>query len=167
MCILNQPQKTDNEVINKIRNAIIHRGVWMGLLLKEMKEKGLDWEEIGTEAIFKTGCMHGEDIKNRMDVPGSLVSFGNTFFTDDIKNIFEIEIKEITEEALKLEYGHCPLVTAWQSIGLEGEMLDKVCDIAMCGDRGIDSKFEEFEFELGKTIAQGNNVCEVNFYRKK
>lgn len=167
MCTLNQPKNTDNEVINKLRNAIIHRGLWMGLILKEAKERGLDWEEIGRSAIFKTGCMHGDGIKSAMDVPGSLVSFGNTFFTEDIRKIFEIEVKEITEEVLKLEYGHCPLVTAWQSIGIEGEFLDKICDIAMCGDRGIESRFGEVEFELGKTIAQGNKVCEVNFYRKK
>ncbi|AOY76509.1 L-2-amino-thiazoline-4-carboxylic acid hydrolase [Clostridium formicaceticum] len=167
MCTLNQPKNTDNEVINKLRNAIIHRGLWMGLILKEAKERGLDWEAIGRAAIFETGCMHGDGIKNGMDVEGSLVSFGNTFFTEDIRKIFEIEVKEINEDALKLEYGHCPLVTAWQSVGIEGEFLEKLCDIAMCGDRGIESKFEEFQFELGKTIAEGHKVCEVSFYRKK
>lgn len=167
MTTLNQPKNTDNPEINKIRGAIIHRGLWMGLILKEAKERGLDWEGIGRSAVFKTGCIHGDGIKERMDVPGSMVSFGNTFFTSDIRKIFEIEVKEITEEVLKLEYGHCPLITAWQSVGIEGEMLEKLCDIAMCGDRGIESRFSEFEFELGKTIAQGNPVCEVNFHRKK
>jgi len=167
MCTLNQPKNTDNEVINKLRNAIIHRGLWMGLILKEAKERGLDWEAIGRKAIFETGCMHGDGIKNRMDVPGSLVSFGNTFFTEDIKKIFEVNVKELTEDVMKIEYGYCPLVAAWQSVGIEGELLEKLCDIAMCGDRGIDSKFDQFEFELGKTIAQGNKTCEVSFYRKK
>lgn len=167
MCIKNQPQNTDNQEVNKIRNAIIHRGLWMGLILKEAKEKGLDWEAIGRDAIFKTGCIHGDGIKSRMDVTGSLVSFGNTFFTEDIRKIFEIEIKEITEEVLKLEYNYCPLLAAWQAIGAEGEFLEKLCDIAMCGDRGIDSRFDEFEFKLGKTLAEGNSVCEVSFYRKK
>lgn len=37
----------------------------------------------------------------------------------------------------------------------------------MCGDRGIESRFDQFDFELGKTIAQGYDKCEVNFYRKK
>jgi len=167
MCNVNQPKNTDNKEINKLRNAIIHRGLWMGLILKECKKRGLDWEDIGRKAVYQCGCIHGNDIKNRMDVPGSLVSFANTFFTEDIKNIFEIQVKELTEEVLKLEYGHCPLLTAWQMLGFEGEFLDKVCDIAMCGDRGIDSKFDDFEFQLGKTLAQGNNVCEVAFYRKK
>ena len=167
MCVMNQPKNTNDLVINKIRNAIVHRGLWMGLILKEAKEKGLDWEEIGHSAVFKTGCMHGDGIKGRMDVPGSMVSFGNTFFTEDIKKIFEIEVKKIDENELKLEYGHCPLVTAWQQAGIEGEMLEKLCDIAMSGDRGIESRFPEFEFKLGKTIAEGNKVCEVCFTRRK
>jgi hypothetical protein len=167
MSNLNQPKLVQDEVINKLRGAIIHRGIWMGLILKEAKEKGLDWEQIGHSAIFKTGCIHGEGIKERMDVPGSLVSFGNTFFTEDIKRVFEIEVKKIDNEELKLEYGHCPLVTAWQQIGIEAEMLEKLCDIAMSGDRGISSRFEEFEFKLGRTIAQGHTVCEVCFTRKQ
>jgi hypothetical protein len=167
MANLNHPQNTDNEVVNKLRSVIIHRGLWMGLILKEAKDKGLDWESIGRDAVFNCGCMQGEDIKNRMDIPGSLVSFGNSFFTEDIKKIFEIDVKEINEDMLKLEYHHCPLLTAWQSLGFEGDFLDKICDIAMCGDRGIKSRFDEFEFELGKTLAQGHDVCEVTFYRKK
>lgn len=167
MSIINQPKNTSNSEINKIRGAIIHRGLWMGLILKEAKEKGLDWEALGRDAIFKTGLIHGDGIKSRMDDKDSLVSFGNTFFTEDIRNIFEIKVNEITEDALRLEYGHCPLVTAWQSVGIEGDFLDKLCDIAMCGDRGIESRFTQFDFELGKTIAQGHDKCEVNFYRKK
>jgi hypothetical protein len=42
MTNLNHPKNTDNEVVNKLRSAIIHRGLWMGLILKEAKDKGLD-----------------------------------------------------------------------------------------------------------------------------
>lgn len=167
MCPLNQPKNTDDPTINKIRGAIVHRGLWMGLILKEAKERGLDWEAIGREAVFKTGCMSGEDIKERMDVPGSLVSFGNTFFTADLRKVFEIEVKKLDEDEFRVEYGHCPLVAAWKQIGVDDDMLAKLCDIAMAGDRGITSRFDEFEFELGRTIAQGHPTCEVKFSRKK
>ena len=167
MPVTNQPKNVQDDVIAKLRGAIIHRGLWMGFLLKEMKERGLDWESIGHSAIFKTGCLHGDGIREHMGVPGSLVSFGQTFFSEDIKKVFEIEVKKSDEDELKLEYGYCPLVTAWQQIGIEGEMLEKLCDIAMSGDRGISSRFGEFEFTLGRTIAQGHKVCEVCFSRKK
>jgi hypothetical protein len=78
--IKNQPKNVQDDLINKLRAAIIHRGMWMGLILKEAKEKGLDWEQIGHSAVFKTGCIHGDGIKGRIGVPGSLVSFGNSFF---------------------------------------------------------------------------------------
>jgi hypothetical protein len=165
-CIRNQPENTQDPAINNIRSAMIHRGVWMGFLLKEAKNRGLDWEQLGHSAIFEVGCIHGDAIKGRMDVPGSLVSFANTFFTEDLKKIFEVEVKELTEQVLRLEYGYCPLLSAWQQMGIEGEMLEKLCDIAMSGDRGIESRFDEFEFKLGRTIAQGHNVCEVCFTRK-
>jgi hypothetical protein len=161
MCVLNQPQHTSDLVINKLRSAIIHRGLWMGLILKEAKEMGLDWEKLGHSAVFKTGCIHGDGIKNRMADKGSLVDFGNTFYTEDIKKIFEIRVKTINEKELNLEYGHCPLVTA----GIEGELLETLCDIAMSGDRGIESRFPAIKFKLGKTIAQGHHVCEIRFVR--
>jgi hypothetical protein len=167
MCPLNQPKKTDDPVVTKVRDAIAHRGLWMGLILREAKERGLDWEAIGRQAIFNTGCMHGDGIMERMDIPDSLVSFGNTFFTEDIRKIFEIEVKKLDENDLQLEYGHCPLVAAWKQIGVDDETLAKLCDIAMSGDRGIASRFSKFEFELGKTIAEGHPVCEVKFSRKK
>ena len=97
MSILNQPKILQDDVTNKLRNAIMHRGLWMGLILKEAKERGLDWEQIG----------------------------------------------------------------------IDGEMLATPCDIAMSGDRAICSRFDEFEFHIGKTIAQGHRVCEVCFTRKR
>ncbi len=110
--------------------------------------------------------MHGDGIKERMDTEGSMVSFGETFFTEDVRKIFEIEVKKLDESELVLEYGHCPLVAAWKQIGVDDEVMAKLCDIAMSGDRGIASRFGEFEFELGKTIAEGHPVCEVKFSRR-
>jgi hypothetical protein len=165
MCVLNQPACTQDEGINKLRGAIMHRALWMGLILKEAKDRGLDWEALGRSGIFRTGLLHGADIRQRMEVPGSLVSFGKTFFNEDILKIFEIRVTQIDEQALRLEYGHCPLVAAWQRLGIEGELLETLCDIAMAGDRGISECFGEFRFELGKTIAQGHSHCDVAFVR--
>ena len=167
MSVLNQPKNTNDPCLNMQRDRVIHRGLWMGLLLKQMKERGLDWKQIGTDAMFECGCIHCEAIKKAMAVPGGMIAFCNAFFTENIKEIFEIDIKELNEDVLRLEYGHCPLLTAWQSLGFEGEILDKVCDIAMDGGRGIVSKHPEFEFKLGRTLAQGHKACEVSFVRKK
>ena len=51
MCAFNQPKNNDDATINKVRGAILHRGLWMGLILKEAKKRGLDWESIGHQAL--------------------------------------------------------------------------------------------------------------------
>ena len=165
--VVNEPKNTDDPVTNKLRKAFVHRALWMGLILKELKDRGLNWEEIGHAAIFKTGCLHGEGIKEQLAATDSLVEFGKTFLSEDVIKIFEMDIKKLDENELTVEFGYCPLVTAWQQAGIEGEMLEKLCDIAMSGDRGIGSRFANLEFRLGKTIAQGNKVCEVAFVRKQ
>lgn len=167
ICHSNQPKNVDNQEINKLRNAFGHRALWMGLIIKEMKDRGLDWEDIGRSAIFSTGCMHGDQIKKKLQSPDSLVEFGKTFLNEDVQKVFEMDIKKLDDKELTVEFGYCPLVTAWTQAGIEGELLNKLCDIAMDGDRGIGSQFENFEFRLGKTIAQGNRVCEVAFVRKE
>ena len=46
------------------------------------------------------------------------------------------------------------------------EDIPLLCDIAMDGDRGICSKMDGYEFNLGKVIAQGDGICEIRIDRK-
>lgn len=66
-----------------------------------------------------------------------------------------------------MDFHYCPLVEAWQKLGCSDEEIEVLCDIAMNGDRGIASVFDDFKFSLGKTIAQGHNCCEIRFNKKK
>lgn len=165
--IVNEPKITNDELVDKLRAAIGHRATWMGLLLKEAKERGLNWEEIGHAAVLATGDLHGDMIKGRMEKTESLVEFAKNFLTPDVRKIFEMNVKKSDENELDIEFGYCPLVAGWTKAGIDGDMIPKLCDVAMSGDRGICSRFEDFEFHLGKTIAEGHKVCEVKFCRKK
>ena len=69
-------------------------------------------------------------------------------------------------ENLEIEFHYCPLLAAWQKLGFDDETCAKLCDIAMDGDRNI-AKAMGYDFELGKTIAKGDPICEVNFRKKK
>jgi hypothetical protein len=71
-----------------------------------------------------------------------------------------IEIK------LKVEFHYCPLVTGWMKQNFDQKTIETLCDIAMDGDRAI-AKENNLDFVLGKTIAKGDDICEVNFYTKK
>ena len=58
-------------------------------------------------------------------------------------------------------------MAAWKKLGLPEEELPELCDIAMDGDRGIISTFDQFTFNLGKTIAKGDDVCEIRIDKVK
>ena len=72
-----------------------------------------------------------------------------------------MEIKENDGKHLYIDFHYCPLVAAWQKLGLPEADMPELCDIAMDGDRGIISTFPKFSFELGETIAKGDDVCQI------
>lgn len=65
-----------------------------------------------------------------------------------------------TDHELSVDFHYCPLVAAWKKLGATDEECSVLCDIAMDGDRGICEKMG-FDFHLGKTIANGDDICEV------
>lgn len=163
--IENTPRNTDDEMVNEMRKAFEHRATWMGLILEEAKKKGVDYEAIGRAAVSKTGCFHGKGIFDRRD-DESMESFKNTFLTELGQKMFEMDIVECDDDKLEVEFHYCPLVSGWMKQNFDDETIELLCDIAMDGDRSI-AEENNYEFKLGKTIAQGNDVCEVNFYKKK
>jgi len=164
--INNKPTVTEKHVID-IRNAIEHRATWMSLMIDEARKSGLDWDDIARKAIFRCGCFHGKDIAAKCTDISDLKQFAEAFVGEATKDNFERTITELSDEKLSVEFHYCALVSAWLKQGFSDEDIAKLCDIAMDGDRGIVSNFPAFEFELGKTIAQGNSVCELNFIKKK
>lgn len=164
MEIKNKAKNTDNEVITGLRNAIEHRATWMGLMMVEAEKNGYEAESFTRKAINKCGLFHGEGIMDKQmtkDIP----NFEKTFLTENTKKIFEMEIKNCDDEKLEIEFNYCPLVSAWVKQGFSMEQIKLMCDCAMDGDRGI-AEACGYEFKLGKTIANGDDICEVNFYKK-
>jgi len=164
--ITNKPTINEESIID-IRNAIEHRATWMSLLIDEARKSGLDWEGFARKAIFRCGCFHGKDIAAKCTDISDMKQFAEVFASETGKEIFERVVTELSDEKLSLEFHYCPLVSAWIKQEFSDEDIVKLCDIAMDGDRGIASTFPDFQFELGKTIAQGNPVCELNFFKKK
>lgn len=156
----------DEKVIREVRKAIEHRATWMYLLLKEARERGLDWDEFARPAVWTTGCLGGQKRRGKMTDPDSLVEFATVFAGETSRKVFEMEIMTQDEERYHLDFHYCPLVNAWEKLGASPEEIQQLCDIAMEGDRGIADQFPNLEFSLGKTIAGGEGVCEVRFDRK-
>lgn len=158
----NKPSKT-NPRCELLRGAIEHRALWAGLLIQEAEKRGLD-PAFAHEAIRRCGVFHGE---NKYPKTDDLEVFAPEFANQDVKDVFEMEIKENNAEHLHIDFHYCPLVAAWQKLGLPEEDLPELCDIAMDGDRGIISTYDHFTFHLGKTIAKGDGICEIRIDKVK
>ena len=77
----------------------------------------------------------------------------------------EMDVLENTDETLYLDFHYCPLVKAWQKAGCSDEEIACLCDTAMCGDRGIGEAYG-CALDLPKTIANGDDICHLRYYRK-
>lgn len=144
--------------IKDLRDAIEHRASWMYLLIKEAQKKGLD-TSFAHDAIKACGCFHGDNKYTKTD---DLMAFAPEFANQNVVDIFQMDVKTSPEE-MAIDFHYCPLVSAWKKLGATDEECAELCQIAMDGDRGIASTFPYFEFNLGKTIAAGDDICEVRF----
>ncbi len=160
-------QEHAEALVDEIRKAIEHRATWMYLLLKEARERGLDWDDFAREAVRKTGYLHGQAKREKMKDPASLEEFASVFAAGTSRKVFEMEVVAADGDRYHLDFHYCPLVSAWQKLGASPQEIEQLCDIAMDGDRGIAEQFPEFEFSLGETIAQGKPVCQIRFDVKK
>lgn len=144
--------------IKDLRDAIEHRATWFYYLVQEAKKRGLDYD-FARDAIKECGCFHGNNKYTKTD---DLSVFAPEFISENVKNIFEMDTT-LTEDEFNIDFHYCPLVAAWKKLTDDEEEIAMLCDIAMDGDRGIASTFDNFEFHLGKTIAKGDDICEVCF----
>ena len=152
---------TNNATVNDqktldLRKAFEHRATWFYFLVEAAKKRGLG-EDFAKEAIFNCGCFHADNVYPKTS---DIKEFAAAFANENVKKIFEMEV-QATDEALNIEFHYCPLVEAWQKLTKDEKLIADLCDIAMDGDRGIISKYDDFEFSLGDTIAKGDKTCQV------
>jgi hypothetical protein len=178
MSLKNTPKK-NGFIIRNIRNFFEHRALWMYLLCDEARKKGLKPEDFAPAAIRRCGIYHGMRALTGKDLPAETAAAGTAsanggscrllkkkLFPPVGKAIFEMEFLNLDDDSFDVDFHYCPLVSAWQKQGCSNEEIDKLCDWAMEGDRGIAESFG-CELELKKTIARGDGVCEIRFRRKK
>ena len=158
--IKNEP-KHKNGILQAIREQLEHRAMWLYLLCDEAGKKGLKWEDFGCEAVRRCGCFQGAGLVKKGGTD-SLKGLKKTLFTKPAQLVFEMKIRESEDDRLSIDFHYCPLVKAWQKQGCTDEEIERLCDMAMCGDRGIASAYGA-RLELPKTIARGDDICEIRF----
>ena len=163
--IVNKPT-IDEPIVTGLRNAIEHRAVWFSLLLSEAEKNGLDMEKTGRSAIYQCGCFHGRQKLENCKDAADLREFMEVFADETTRKVFEMELIKNTEDELSIDFHYCPLVAAWQKLGVSEDKIPLLCDIAMDGDRGIVSQFESYHFKLDGAIAEGKPVCKIRISKE-
>lgn len=162
--IVNNPDAVSSEAqVN--RNQIEHRATWMGLIYDEMRKAGVaNAEEIMRKAISRCGEMHGANFKANCKNPNDLRDFEKAFLNDVGIASFHMNNIQSDENSLHISFNYCALCSAWQKLGFDDETCDKLCDMAMDGDRGI-AKAMGLKLDLIDTIAKGCKTCELKFHK--
>jgi hypothetical protein len=149
----------------------------MYFLIDEARKTGIKPESFTPAAIRRCGIYHGMRALTGNDAPVAAVDrnaaagsscncrlLQKKLFPPAGKAIFEMEFLSLSDDAFDVDFHYCPLVNAWKKQGCTDEEIDKLCDWAMEGDRGIAEAFG-CSLELRKTIAKGEGVCEIRFKR--
>ena len=164
MSIIKNVPKDNDEVTVALRNAFSQRARWMKLLVDELKDTCDDWEMRARRAITTYGVENGKRFAGEMKEPG-VAELPGYMGAKWARKIFEIEVLEENDKHYYMNFHHCPLVAGWQMMGCSDEEIKVLCDIAMDGDRGCACGVG-VDFELGRTIAEGHDVCEIRFREK-
>jgi hypothetical protein len=165
--------KKNGFIIRNLRNFFEHRALWMYFICDEALKKGIKPEVFTPAAIRRCGIYHGMRAITGKDTAAheaggqgaSCRLLRKKLFPSAGKKIFEMEFIRLDDDAFDVDFHYCPLVNAWQKQGCSDEEIDKLCDWAMEGDRGIAQAFG-CELELKKTIAKGDGVCQIRIRRK-
>lgn len=158
--ITNNP-RIKNPLIRAIRELLEHRSLWLYLLCDEAQKKGLVWEDFACDAVKRCGSYQGAELVSKGKTR-SLKGLKKVLFGRVARMVFEMKIKESTDDTLYLDFHYCPLVKSWQKQNCSDSEIERLCDIAMCGDRGIARSYGAV-LDLPKTIARGDGICELRF----
>ena len=157
--------KIKNPLIVAIREQLEHRALWMYLLCDEAKKKGLEPQDYAPAAIRRCGLYQGSNLRQKAGGGDSLKGLKKTLFTKAAQLVFEMDVLEVSDDKLSLDFHYCPLVKAWQNAGCSDEEIAMLCDIAMCGDHGIGECYGA-KLDLPKCIAKGDDVCSLRYHKK-
>ena len=134
---------------------------------KEAEAQGIDLAPVSKEVQRKASVAMAEDIVSRMEDKTDIDEFIKKMFKGPIGYAaFEVDVVESGHDKVDLEYHYCPLVQAWQSMGLSDEEIAAMCDSAMVGD-SITAETAGFDLDIQKTIARGDGVCKLVYTQKK
>ena len=103
--VKNEP-KLKNGILQAIRAQLEHRAFWLYLLCDEAGKRGLTWEDFGSAAVKRCGLSQGADLVKKGGTD-SLRGLKKTLFTKPAQWVFEMDIKESTDDTLFIDFHYC------------------------------------------------------------
>ena len=116
-----------------VLNAMTGRAEYLCFIVKAMDEAGIEnTDEILKKAIYNVGQFWGEKL-GECEKPSEL---WDKLLNDDIRQILKLDWVRNEGDEVELHFHRCPLVFGWQRMGLEPEMIERLCGIAHQVDFG-------------------------------
>ena len=148
------------------RAAIAHRARWMALVFEELEKDGIPAGRIEhtlRRAVRRCGQMDGLDYRSHAKDPGSVEEVIRTRFANEMGRASFCQRDIVADEqAGTVHCSFCPLVDAWEKMGLAPERVELLCDIAMDGDRAL-LELLGFSMKLPCTLARGDGDCTLHY----
>jgi len=164
MAFINNNAKITFPVIVTIRELLEHRALWLYFIYDEAIKKGIDISTLAETGINKCGIYQGKDLLKNGKTD-SLKGLKRNLFGVFARKVFEMKIVKSSDDELEINFHYCPLVKAWQKQNCDDETIGKLCDIAMCGDRGIAESYNS-RLEIKKTLSHKDEYCEIRFVKE-
>ena len=130
----------------------------------ELRKDGIDPEPAFRRAIRRCGNFHGKGFKEACGGSNDGKKFAGVFLGELGQKTFEMDVHEVTDSEVPVDFHYCALLNAWKKQGFDDETCALLCDIAMDGDRGIAEEMG-LTLDLTDTIAKGCATCKLCFHK--
>jgi hypothetical protein len=124
MSVIKNEASRRNFILTAVRAQLEHRALWLYLLCDEARKHGLEWEAFASDAVMRCGLQHGAAFVGGGGAK-SLKGLRKKLFTMPGRHVFEMKVRESTDDSLSIDFHYCPLVKAWQRQGLG----DRLCEL--------------------------------------
>lgn len=142
----------------QLRAQMEARAALIYFFVKAAKDMGVDHVELGRRAMFANGVFKAESSFTKT---AQLQRFAEQYMRPETLDAFDGVITACDARHMQEQSTYCPLVEAWRRLTDDEALLRELCDIAMYGDRGILSRFPEFEFSLLGTLFDEGKTCRI------
>lgn len=160
---INQPSRQDETTL-ALRAVTEKRAATIGYMLDEATELGID-DTYARKAIAHYGADNGRVMAASMQNPDNLIEFAQVFTNGLEANVYEMETIVANADEFIVHFHYCPYVNKWLQQQRGAKALHHLCDVCLEGDNAITQGFKDLAFDPVKTIARGDDHCEMRYFR--